>query len=87
MFVVYIACLFLPKNGQIGWYRIMMVVAIVFFGGGGVLGNIVRYLDGGAALYAGVGAWVVALAINAFGTVCNIIAALGLFRPSPREMN
>lgn len=85
MFVTYAGCLFLPQMGKIGWYRIAMVVAIILFGGGGVIGNVTRYLDGGLAQYAGFGAWAVAVAINAYGTVLNIIAVLGFFKPSTRE--
>ncbi len=85
MFVTYVGCLFLPKIGQIGWYRAAMVVAIILFGGGGVIGNVTRYLDSGLAHYAGVGAWAVAVAINAYGTVLNIMAALGFFKSSTNE--
>ncbi len=85
MFVAYLSCLFLPQIGQIGCYRIAMVVAVILFGGGGVIGNVTRYLDSGLAQYAGFEAWAVAVAINAFGTVLNIIAVLGFFKPSARE--
>ena len=90
IFCVYIGCLFLPSIGRIGWYRVAMVPAILAFGGGGVIGNIVTYFSGGEASYASFGAWVVAVGINAFGTVLNIIAALGWFStsrsaPSPKH--
>lgn len=85
MFVTYIGCLFLPKIGQIRWYRIAMVVAVILFGGGGVIGNVTRYLDSGLTQYAGFGAWAAAVAINAYGTVLNIIAVLGFFKPSTTE--
>lgn len=85
MFVTYAGCLYLPSIGKIGWYRIAMVVAIILFGGGGVIGNVMRYLDGGLAQYAGFGAWAAAVAINACGTVLNILAALGLYETSTRE--
>lgn len=42
MFVAYCACLFLPKKGKLVGYRVSMVIAIVLFGGGGVVGNIAR---------------------------------------------
>jgi hypothetical protein len=80
MFVAYIGCLFLPRSGRIRHYRVAMVVAILLFGGGGVVGNILRYLDSGLADYASLTAWYSAVAINAFGTVLNIMAALGWFR-------
>ena len=79
LFVAYSACLFLPRFGSIRAYRASMVLAILLFGGGGVVGNVVRYLDSGLESYAGFGAWALAVAINTFGTVWNIVAALGLF--------
>ena len=85
MFVAYAGCLSLPHIGRIRWYRIAMAVAIVFFGVGGVIGNVTRYMESGLVHYAGFGAWAVAVAINAYGTVLNIIAALGLFNHSPAE--
>jgi len=85
MFVTYVGCLFLPQMGKVGWYRIAMVVAIIFFGGGGVIGNVTRYLDSGLTQYAGFVAWAVAVAINAFGTVLNILAVFGFFESSTRE--
>jgi len=89
MFVVYSACLLLPRLGHVGWYRVAMVVAILFFGGGGVVGNIVRYAETGLSEYASFSAWLVAVAINAFGTVLNIVAALGFFQnqcTSPKHL-
>lgn len=84
MFLAYLACLALPHFGRIGWYRISMVIAVILFGGGGVIGNIVRYLDSGLDNYASVPAWAVAVGINLFGTILNIVALLGLFEP-PNE--
>ena len=79
MFLAYCGALFLPRIGKIGWYRISMVPALVLFGIGGVIGNIARYLDSGFAEYASFAAWAIAVTINLFGTVLNVIAALGLF--------
>ena len=39
-----------------------------------------RGFDTGLAQYASFSAWLVAVAINAYGTILNIIAALGFFR-------
>ena len=80
MFLAYCGALFLPGIGKIGWYRTLMVPAFVLFGIGGVIGNIARYLDSGFAEYASFAAWAIAVTINLFGTVLNVIAALGLFR-------
>ncbi|RLA26409.1 MAG: hypothetical protein DRR11_19860 [Gammaproteobacteria bacterium] len=79
LFVAYGACLFLPRIGSIRAYRTSMVFAVLLFGGGGVVGNVVRYLGSGLESYADFGAWALAVAINTFGTVWNIVAALGLF--------
>ena len=57
-----------------------MGFAILFFGVGGVIGNIVRYMDSGLEDYSSFTALVAAVAINAFGSVLNGIAVLGLFR-------
>lgn len=80
MFVAYSACLTLPYFGKIGWYRFSMVFALILFGAGGVIGNISRYLNSGLEHYASVPAWAIAVGINLFGTILNIIALLGLFR-------
>lgn len=84
MFLVYLACLTLPRFGKVGWYRIAMIPALVLFGAGGVIGNIVRYLDSGLENYDSVKAWVAAVGVNLFGTILNVLALLGFFRT--REM-
>ena len=80
MFIVYFCFLLLPRMNRIVWYRVTMIVAIVLFGGGGVIGNVLRYFESGLVDYASFSAWVIAVAINAFGTVLNIIAAFGLYK-------
>ncbi|GGE98881.1 hypothetical protein H1W37_18225 [Stappia taiwanensis] len=80
LFVLYAASLFLPRAGRLGWYRLAMIPALVFFGGGGVIANVLRYAENGLESYASVTAFVIAVGINAFGTILNLIAALGLFR-------
>lgn len=80
LFVFYCGSLFLPRIGMINSYRLAMLVAIVLFGGLGVVGNITRYMDSGLEQYATFSAFVIAVAINSYGTVFNIIAALGLFK-------
>lgn len=80
LFVVYCGSLWLPRMGMIKGYRLAMVVAIILFGGMGVIGNILRYLDSGLEQYSTLLAFIIAIAINGYGTVLNIIAALGLFR-------
>ena len=85
MFLAYCAALFLPRIGKIGWYRTSMVPALVLFGIGGVFGNIARYADSGLAEYSSYAAWAIAVTINLFGTVLNVIAALGLFNKKPGQ--
>ncbi|MDX2421176.1 MAG: hypothetical protein QNK43_00740 [Amphritea sp.] len=80
LFIAYCGALCFPRIDKVNWYRISMLPALVLFGGGGVIGNIDRYLNSGLAEYASFAAWAVAVAINLFGTVLNVIAALGLFR-------
>ena len=80
MFLAYCAALFLPRAGKTGWYRIAMVPALVLFGFGGVIGNIARYVDSGLAEYASLTAWGIAVAINLFGTILNVIAVLRRFK-------
>ncbi len=80
MFLVYLGILVLPRAGRVGWYRLGMIPALLLFGVGGVIANVLRYLGGGADLYAGFLAFAVAVAINLFGTCLNIVALLGRFR-------
>ena len=80
LFVVYCSSLWLPRLGMIKGYRLAMLVAIVVFGGMGVIGNILRYLGSGLEQYSTLLAFIIAVAINGYGTVLNIIAALGLFK-------
>jgi hypothetical protein len=80
LFVVYCSSLWLPRLGMIKGYRLVMLVAIVVFGGMGVIGNILRYLGSGLEQYSTLLAFIIAVAINGYGTVLNIIAALGLFK-------
>jgi hypothetical protein len=86
MFIAYCGALLLPRFGKLGWYRTAMVPALILFGMGGVIGNITRYLDSGLAEYSSVTSWTIAVAINLFGTVLNIIAAFGLFRKNPDDV-
>jgi hypothetical protein len=61
-------------------YRILMVIAIVVFGYGGIYAHIANFIDSGFSLYSSPLAWVLAVGINVFGLVFNVIAALGWFR-------
>lgn len=46
----YGACLLLPPASRTGWYRLGLVVAILVFGGGGVLGKCRQLRAVGSAL-------------------------------------
>ncbi len=80
MFIVYLGCLLFPRLDQVKLYRVAMVLAILLFGGGGVIGNVMRYFDSGLADYASFTAWAIAVMINTFGTVLNTIAVFGLYK-------
>jgi len=84
-FVLYSGFLLLPRIGMIKSYRFAMFLAIILMGGGGVVGNIVRYMDSGLEHYANFLAFAIAVAINSYGLVLNTIAALGLFKNSAKN--
>jgi hypothetical protein len=44
-----------------------------------------RYMDSGLEHYATFSAFAIAVAINSYGTVLNIIAALGLFKNQSQD--
>ncbi len=80
MFIVYAVCLQLARLPKTLWYRLAMGVAVVLFGGGGVIGNIWRYLQDGLDEYASFGAFIIAVSINLFGTILNVMATLAMFK-------
>ena len=61
-------------------YRVTMAIAVLGFGYGGVVVNILNYLNTGVEGYLSFTAWLLALAINSYGTLWNIIAMLGLYK-------
>lgn len=79
LFVAYLFTLALPHFGFERLYRIAMVFALVFFGGGGVIGNIMRYMDSGLEYYASLFAFVIAVTINGLGSLLNLIALFGWY--------
>ncbi|SFM75457.1 hypothetical protein [Shimia aestuarii] len=80
MFIVYFGVLYIGKIGRVGWYRLGMIPALVLFGGGGVIANVLRYADSGLENYASNTTFAVAVAINGFGTALNIVALFGWFK-------
>jgi hypothetical protein len=60
-------------------YRILMGVAIVVIGYGGVVTHIINIFTQ-PQLYSSFVAWAAAVGINLFGLVLNVIAVLGKFK-------
>lgn len=44
MFVAYSVALLLPRFDRVGWYQLAMIPALLIFGGGGVIANVVNFL-------------------------------------------
>jgi hypothetical protein len=65
--------------GKITLYRILMVIAILVIGYGGVVTHIINIFTQ-PQVYSSIWAWAFALGINVFGLVLNIIAACGWFK-------
>jgi len=64
---------------KITLYRILMGVAIIVMGYGGVVTHIINIFTQ-PQVYSSIVAWAFALGINFFGLVLNIIAVLGKFK-------
>ena len=62
-------------------YRILMVVAIVLLGYGGVI-NHLNFMQDSPELYHSVAAGVIGVSINIFGLILNVLAALNRFKLS-----
>lgn len=60
-------------------YRILMGVAVIVLGYGGVVTHIINIFTQAQA-YISIVAWAAAVGINLFGLVLNIIAVLGKFK-------
>lgn len=80
VFCVYVACLALPRRFHVGWYRGAMLIWLALLGGGGVIGNIMRYIESGLEYYSSLSAFGIAVLLNAIGAVLNALATFGLFR-------
>lgn len=76
---IYALCLLPGFLGKITPYRILMGLAILVFGYGGIIKHLLNYPDG-LAQYASMTAYVVAVAINVYGLALNILAAAGRFK-------
>jgi hypothetical protein len=80
IFVLYAACLLLAVYGKDGLYRIAMAAAVLALAPGGVFMNIFNYLQTGLEGYSSFAAWAIGTAINIYGLVWNIVAAIGAYR-------
>ena len=67
------------KMGKLKLYRIIMGLAVSVFGYGGVIKHIIL-LTQSPEMYYSVIAGVIAILINLFGLVLNLMAALGKFK-------
>ena len=64
---------------KITLYRILMGIAILVMGYGGVVTHIINIFTQ-PQLYSSIVSWAAAVGINLFGLVLNIIAVLGKFK-------
>ncbi len=81
MIFAYLGSLFLAALNNKLWYRATMLIAILIFGVGGVLGNIVGFLLTGMKFYTSIWTWAITVIINIYGTILNSIAFSGRFKP------
>lgn len=80
LFVIYAACLLAFGVYYRGVpYRIAMAIAIPALAFGGVLMNIVSYFQTGLEGYSSFAAWAIGTAINAYGLIWNVVAAIGAY--------
>jgi hypothetical protein len=84
LFVVYAACLLFGVYRKHMPYRIAMGAAIPALAYGGVLMNIVNYVQTGLDGYSSFAAWAIGTAINTYGLLWNAVAAAGAYRRQAR---
>ncbi len=65
--------------GYMKTYRLLMLASIVIFSWGGVIIHVFNYIED-PTLYYSLPLWLLAMGINVFGLVLNVIAATGLFK-------
>ena len=64
---------------KIPFFRILMVLAVLLLGYGGVLKHL-QIIQETPELYSSLAAMIIGPGINVFGLVLNVLAALGKFR-------
>ncbi len=77
--LIYALCLLAGVYRKITAYRLAMAFFVVVLGYGGVVKHLLNYPDG-LSLYYSITAYVIAIGINVYGLVLNVIAASGRFR-------
>ena len=77
--ITYALCLIPGYLRNINLYRILMGIAIVVMGYGGVLTHIINIFIQ-PQVYSSIVSWAAAVSINLFGLVLNIIAVSGKFK-------
>jgi len=77
--IVYSLCLIPGFMGKITLYRILMGLAIVALGYGGVVTHIINIFTQ-PQVYSSIVSWALAIGINLFGLTLNVIAASGKFK-------
>ncbi len=77
--LLYGLCLLPGFLGYTGVYRALMGLAILVFGYGGIIKHLLNY-PGGLDAYSSMTAYILAIGINVFGLVLNVIAVSGKFR-------
>ncbi len=81
LFFVYAACVFFfGVRYRQKPYRIAMAISIPALAYGGVLLNLVNYFRTGLEGYGSFAAWAVGTAINTYGLIWNVIAAIGAYQ-------
>jgi hypothetical protein len=84
IFIMLVYGLFL-LTGYFGYdkvYRLLMALAFLILGYGGVLAHLQNAAN--LSLYASTGAWVLAIAINLYGALLNLTALAGRFTSGGR---
>jgi len=77
--IVYALCLIPGYMRKLTLYRVLMGVAIIVMGYGGVVTHIINIFTQ-PQLYSSIFSWALAVGINLFGLALNIIAVSGKFK-------
>jgi len=78
--LVYGICLTPGIFGAITGYRVLMGLAIIVYGYGGIIKHLMNFYQNGLAGYSSMAAWAIAIGINASGLILNVIAVRGKFK-------